>query len=186
MFARSSASVSNSLADACELVVELGQHLLVDVLHGDRDAGGRVVGEIVGNLPGLADAGADQGRLDLLDEPSRAELDDRVRLRLAAGALQVDDEGVAVPGRAVVRRERARQRSGARPRAPDPRAPAAPRPPDEAPRASSSRRSQASAAPRSWPRTTSPPCRSSATRSRTPGATQDAIACVPPPTRTSR
>ena len=87
---------------ARELVVELRQHLLVDVLDRDRDCGARLVGELVVDLLGLPHARADQRRLDLLDEPAGAELDDRVGLRLTGGALQVDDERVALLGRTVV------------------------------------------------------------------------------------
>ena len=87
---------------ARELVVELRQHLLVDVLDRDRDRGAGLVGELVVDLLRLPDARADQRRLDLLDEPAGAELDDRVGLRLARGALQVDDERVALLGRTVV------------------------------------------------------------------------------------
>ena len=89
---------------ARQLVVDLRQHLLVDVLDGDRDGGVGLVGEVVRDLLRLPDARADEGRLDLLDEPPRPELDDRVRLRLARRALQVDDERVALPGRTVVGR----------------------------------------------------------------------------------
>ena len=44
----------------------------------------------------LARRGADERSLDLLDETARAELDDRVALRLALGRDDVDDEGVAL------------------------------------------------------------------------------------------
>ncbi len=42
-----------------------------------------------------------QGGFDLFDEPAGAELDDRVALLVAVRRDQVDDERVAVPGRAL-------------------------------------------------------------------------------------
>ena len=93
---------------ARQLVVDLRQHLLVHVLDRDRHRGAGLVGELVVDLLRLPHARADQRRLDLLDEPAGAELDDGVRLRLARRALQVDDERVARPGRAIVGRHELR------------------------------------------------------------------------------
>ena len=67
-------------------------------------AGRGLVRELVGDLLRLAHARAQESCLDLLHETSAAELDDGVRLGLARRALQVDDERVAFPGRAVVGR----------------------------------------------------------------------------------
>ena len=50
MLARSSASVSNSLAGARELVVDLGQHLLLHLANRDLDVRARAVGEREGDL----------------------------------------------------------------------------------------------------------------------------------------
>ena len=88
---------------ARQLVVDLRQHLLVHVLDGDRDGGGGVVRELVRHFLRLPHARTDESGLDLLHETTRPELDDGVRLRLSGGALQVDDERIARPGRPVVR-----------------------------------------------------------------------------------
>ena len=153
-----------------ELVVDLRQDRLVDVLDRDRHARRRAVGELVGDLLRLAGARADERRLDLLHEAARAELDDRVGLRLPVRAQQVDHERVPLAAPAGRRPARARRRYAAAPPAPARRAPRAPRPPRAAPRASSSRRSRVSAAPRSWPRTTTTRRRRRSARTRTPGA----------------
>ena len=87
---------------ARELVVELGQHLPLDLLDRDLDRRGRVVGELVGDGLRLAGRRADERRLDLLHEPAGAELDDRVALRLAVGRDDVDDERVALLRGAVL------------------------------------------------------------------------------------
>ena len=65
---------------ARELVVDLGQHLLVDVLDGHVDRRLGPVAQLVAHRPRVADARADERRLDLRDEPAGAELDDRVGL----------------------------------------------------------------------------------------------------------
>ena len=96
MSARSSLERVELACRAGELVVELRQHLLADLLDRDVDVRGRLVRELVGDALGLARGGADERRLDLLDEPAGAELDDRVALRLALGRDDVDDEGVAL------------------------------------------------------------------------------------------
>ena len=58
-----------------------------------------------GNRLRLPRRGADERRLDLLDEPAGAELDNRVALSFAGGRDDVDDERVAFLGGPVFGRD---------------------------------------------------------------------------------
>ena len=104
MLARSSVDRVELARGACELVVELGQHLLLHLAHGDLDRRARAVRERERDLLRLAGRRADQRGLDLGSEPSSAELDDGVRLRLAVRVHEVDEERVAGLGGAVAGR----------------------------------------------------------------------------------
>ncbi len=86
------------LADgARELVVELGQLLLLDLLDGRLER----LAVAVGDLLRLACRHADEARLDLGDQPLGAELDHVVALALAV-ADEVDDDRVALARRPVL------------------------------------------------------------------------------------
>ena len=80
---------------ARELVVELGQHLLLHLAHGHLDGRARPVGQRDRDLLRLAGGRADEGGLELRREPPAAELDHGVVLRLPVGVDEVDDERVA-------------------------------------------------------------------------------------------
>ncbi len=80
------------------------------MLDGHGDAGRGSVRELVVDLPRVPGLRAEQRLLDLLHEASAAELDDGVRLRLPRRADEVDDEGVALPGAAVVGGDELRDR----------------------------------------------------------------------------
>ncbi len=81
---------------ARELVVELGQHLLLDLLDRDLDRSRGPVRQLVADLLRLALRGSPQRRLDLLHEPAAAELDHGVALLAAVGRDEVEHERVAV------------------------------------------------------------------------------------------
>ena len=172
---------------ARQLVVDLGQHLLVHVLDGDADAQRSVSSASSYSTSLVSPARAPTSAASISStsrpEPSSTTVSDCVS---PSGLSQVDDERVALLRRRGRRRARARRPTGAAPRAPGRRAPAAPRPRRAAPRASSSRRSRAWAAPRSCRRTSRAPCRSSAARSRTRDSRRGAAACGRPQPRTSR
>ena len=95
MLARSSASVSNSLAARASSSSISRQHLLLHLAHGDLDGRARAVRERERDLLRLPGRRSDERRLDLGGESPAAQLDDRVRLRLAFGVDEIDDERVA-------------------------------------------------------------------------------------------
>ena len=103
MSARSSASVSNSLA-AREVVVGRRQHLLLDLVERDRDLRGRSVGDFVLDVLRLAGRHAGEGHLELVDHPAGAELDHHVAAGFAGRADDVDDDDVAVHRRPALHR----------------------------------------------------------------------------------
>ena len=80
---------------ARELVVDLGQHLLLDLANGDLDVRARAVRERKGDLLGLPRRRSCECGVDLRREPAAAELDDRIGLRLAVGVDEVDEKRVA-------------------------------------------------------------------------------------------
>ena len=84
MSARSSASVSNSLAALREVVVDRRQHLLLHILQRNRDACGRVVGELVLHVLRLARQTCPRrADFELVDKPRSTQLDDDIAARLA-------------------------------------------------------------------------------------------------------
>ena len=97
MSSRSSARLSNSLDGARELVVQLGQLLLLQLLDGRLER----LAVAVGNLLRLACRHADQTRFDLGDQPLGAELDHVVALTLAV-VHEIDDDRVAFARRPVL------------------------------------------------------------------------------------
>ena len=102
MSARSSAIVSNSLAERASSSSSSGSTFpLISLTVISTDAR-RLVRQLVGHALRLARRRADERRLDLLDEPAGAELDDRVALGLAVGRDDVDDERVALLRRPVL------------------------------------------------------------------------------------
>ena len=96
---------------ARQLVVERRQHLLLDLLHRDRDGLLRAVRELELDLLRLAGAQADDALLDLLDDGAAAELDDVVAPRLALRRDEVDDRRCRRGRPAGPRPGRARRRS---------------------------------------------------------------------------
>ena len=94
MSSRSSASVSNSVAATRERVVDLGEHLLLDLLDGDRDGLLRAVRDLEVDLLRLPGVQPRDAGFDLLDDGAAAELDDVVAPGLAVRRDEVDDHGV--------------------------------------------------------------------------------------------
>ena len=95
---------------ARELVVDLRQDLLLHLAHGDLDVRARPSASGKSTCfvsPAVAPIRADSM---LGSEPSTAELDDRVRLRLAVGVDEVDEERVAGLSGAVAGRRELRHR----------------------------------------------------------------------------
>ena len=98
MSARSSSSVSNSLAAFASSSSSGGSTFSFSLLDLDRGRAGRAVGQLELDLLGLARGGAGERALDLLDEPAGAELDDEVALPFACLVQRVHHEHVAGAG----------------------------------------------------------------------------------------
>jgi len=76
---------------AGEVVVERWEHLLLDLLDGRLDRRRRAVRELGLDRLRLPDRHPDEPGLELVEQPSLAELDDVVAVRLASAADEVDD-----------------------------------------------------------------------------------------------
>src|SRR3954471_5171080 len=92
-----------------ELVVDLGELLLLDLLDGERHRLALLALQLERDLLRVAGVHADDARLDLVDDGSTPELDDVVAARLAVRRDEIDDDGVLRPGGAGFHRPDPRQ-----------------------------------------------------------------------------
>ena len=170
MLDRSSSSVSNSLAARARSSSSGGRIFSLHLADGHLDRSRSCRRPRERDLLRLAGRRADERVLELRRHAPGAELDDRVALRLALGVDEVDDERVARLRGASVRRSELGHRLAQRLDLGVDRLLRHLRLGARRPRASSSRRSPAAAAPRRSRRSSTRRRRSPGARTRTAGS----------------